>query len=140
MDNWEQEFRKWIAHIDVPKTCPVYKFRDDHDTKGRRISLLDKWWKGGILLMGYEMFRILVNSDVQYSHYLVNPGPSLVVADEGHRLKNKETELYKYLQCLKTHSRIILTGSPLQNNLEEYWCTINFASPNYLGKSEDFKR
>ncbi|CAG8453973.1 15682_t:CDS:2 [Acaulospora colombiana] len=138
--NWEEEFKKWIKQIDVSNTCPVYKFRDDHDTKERRISLLEKWWKGGILLMGYEMFHTVVNSDSRYSEFLLKPGPSLVVADEGHKLRNKDTGLYRDLVRLRTPSRIILTGSPLQNNLEEYWCTIDFACPNFLGKFENFRK
>ncbi|RHZ88595.1 hypothetical protein Glove_22g109 [Diversispora epigaea] len=145
LDNWENEFKKWISAIDSDKckSCPVFKLGDSYRYPTQRFDLLEKWKNGGILIMGYEMYRYLVTADAQceqYSRYLLNPGPSLVVADEGHMLKNKERILPEVLKGLKTPSRIILTGSPLQNNLEEYWCTINFVCPNYLGKLEDFKR
>ncbi|CAG8848954.1 34437_t:CDS:2, partial [Racocetra persica] len=92
------------------------------DFKERR-DLINKWKKndkGGVFIINYEMFRQLVMSEIDGSEFrecLLNPGPSLVVADEGHILKNKETQLQEALMHLKTPSRIILTGSPLQNNL-----------------------
>ncbi|CAG8462605.1 3948_t:CDS:10, partial [Diversispora eburnea] len=144
-ENQSPRISRSVASIDSDKckSCPVFKLGDSYRYSAQRFDLLEKWKNGGILIMGYEMYRYLVTADAQceqYSHYLLNPGPSLVVADEGHMLKNKERILPEVLKGLKTPSRIILTGSPLQNNLEEYWCTINFVCPNYLGKLEDFKR
>ncbi|CAG8668809.1 8136_t:CDS:10, partial [Cetraspora pellucida] len=149
IDNWENEFTSWLSEIDRKEHIfSVYKLGEIKDYKERR-DLINKWQKnekGGVFLINYEMFRQLVMSEIdddcrsEFRECLLNPGPSLVVADEGHILKNKETQLQEALMHLKTPSRIILTGSPLQNNLIEYWCTIDFVCPNYLGSLEDFKR
>ena len=72
-----------------------------------------------------------VQSDIR--KYLLSPGPDLVVADEAHLIKDNRGATRNALTKIQTRRRIALTGSPLQNNLEEYWCMVNFVRPRFLG-------
>ena len=62
----------------------------------------------------------------------------MVIIDEGHLLKNAETRLNGVASSIKTLRRIILTGTPLQNNLVEYYVMMSFVKPNLLGSDGEF--
>lgn len=64
-----------------------------------------------------------------------------IIVDEGHKLKNQNS---KFAQTLGTHyesdCRLLLTGTPLQNNLSELWALFNFLLPSVFSSSEDFEK
>eukprot|EP00933_Yihiella_yeosuensis_P041085 TRINITY_DN35525_c0_g1_i1.p1 TRINITY_DN35525_c0_g1~~TRINITY_DN35525_c0_g1_i1.p1 ORF type:complete len:1432 (-),score=477.17 TRINITY_DN35525_c0_g1_i1:154-3870(-) len=62
----------------------------------------------------------------------------LVVCDEAHRMKNISTLLGKSLRRLKSRSRILLTGTPVQNALQDLWAIMDFAQPGLLGNHATF--
>lgn len=65
--------------------------------------------------------------------------PDLVIFDEVHRIKNMDNKMFSTLNNIKCKRILILTGYPLQNNLLEYWCMMDFLQPKYLGNLQDFK-
>ena len=77
--------------------------------------------------MGYEMFRNLAVSKrtkkaknrESFRRFLLNPGADIVVCDEGHVMRNSKSSLSAIVNQVKTRLRIVLTGTPLQNNLHE---------------------
>lgn len=93
--------------------------------------------QAGCLLLGYEAFRVLVfyhnskKSQSTYSNeeleklrksihkYLLDPGADLVVCDEGHMIKNQKSTTSHAVNKISTKRRIVLTGTPIQNNLKE---------------------
>lgn len=78
-----------------------------------------------MILLGHEAFRILVQKNTeqvikdQIKEYLLDPGPDLVICDEGHVIKNPNSAISRAVSKIRTHRRIVLTGTPIQNNLKE---------------------
>lgn len=144
--NWVNEFNVWLpkdTDVEVYELASV-KGKD----KDYRVYTLKSWFEGGgVLIIGYDMYRNLTNEtnkrikgkarDV-FMRSLVKPGPQLVICDEGHLLKNETTALSKAMNRIETRRRVVLTGTPLQNSLLEYHCMIQFVKPNLLGTKKEF--
>lgn len=87
-----------------------------------------------ILVIGYEMFRTYAEA--------LNTVNSLEVllCDEGHRLKNAQgTKTSTPLNNCVATRRVVLTGTPIQNNLDELYAVVHFAIPGFLGTLKEFK-
>lgn len=87
-----------------------------------------------VLIIGYEMFRTYAEA--------LNTMSSLevLICDEGHRLKNAEgTKTIQALEKCCATRRLVLTGTPIQNNLEELFAVVHFVVPGYLGTLKEFK-
>lgn len=108
----------------VPLLFHPHRYKQNLERSHR----IDEWHKdGGVLILGYDMFRNLSNETSRikkkqkdiFQRGLIDPGADLVVCDEGHLLKNAKTSLSKAVNRIRTLRRIVLTGTPLQNNLNE---------------------
>ena len=64
----------------------------------------------------------------------------MVICDEGHRLKNFDNLTYKALNLLQTRRRILLSGTPIQNDLLEYFSLVHFVNGGILGSVSDFRK
>ncbi len=65
----------------------------------------------------------------------------LLVVDEGHRLKNTAgTKVLTALNSLNCNTRLLISGTPIQNNLSEFYNVANFVLPNILGYLNEFRR
>ncbi|KAI9818015.1 MAG: DNA-dependent ATPase protein rad54 [Phylliscum demangeonii] len=86
-----------------------------------------------VLIVSYETLRLNVDE-------LKNTPIGLLLCDEGHRLKNGESQTFTALNGLNVDRRVILSGTPIQNDLSEYFSLLNFANPNLLGTRNDFRK
>uniref|UniRef100_A0A667WSJ9 DNA helicase n=1 Tax=Myripristis murdjan TaxID=586833 RepID=A0A667WSJ9_9TELE len=144
--NWAHEFKMWQEKMgkDKIKVTELATIKRPMD----RFSAVSRWQKiGGVLIIGYEMYRNLSlghnvpNEQMknEFHRALVNPGPDFVVCDEGHILKNEASKISKAMNAINTRRRVALTGTPLQNNLVEYHCMVNFIKENLLGSLKEFR-
>lgn len=133
--NWVNEFNIWLKDIEGREDIYVYEINKLKQNVDRANKLMEWHNDGGIMILSYDMFRNLTNDtgsrfrkkikeSLQTS--LLDPGPDLVICDEGHLLKNEKTSISKAMMRLRTLRRIVLTGTPLQNNLKECELVLDF--------------
>ncbi|KAJ6877208.1 protein CHROMATIN REMODELING 20-like [Populus alba x Populus x berolinensis] len=143
LHNWRKEFMKWTPS----ELKPLRVFMLEDVSRERRVELLAKWRaKGGVFLIGYSAFRNLsLGKNVKERNMAremcsaLQDGPDILVCDEAHIIKNTRAETTQALKLVKCQRRIALTGSPLQNNLMEYYCMVDFVREGFLGSSHEFR-
>ncbi|KAM4726999.1 transcriptional regulator ATRX-like isoform 1-T1 [Anableps anableps] len=144
--NWVSEFKRWQYNLgeDKVKVSELATIKHNLD----RLRALQRWQRdGGVMIMGYEIYRILSQNSKSIDEEwkkelkspLVDPGPDFVICDEGHILRNESSNISKAMNAIKTQRRVVLTGTPLQNNLVEYHCMVNFIKKNLLGSLSEFR-
>ncbi|XP_026086145.1 SWI/SNF-related matrix-associated actin-dependent regulator of chromatin subfamily A member 5-like [Carassius auratus] len=123
--NWMNEFKRW-----VPSLRAVCLIGDRNErTAFIRDTLLPGEWD--VCVTSYEMLIIERAVFKKFNwRYLV--------IDEAHRIKNEKSKLSEIVREFKTTNRLLLTGTPLQNNLHELWALLNFLLPDVFNSSEDF--
>lgn len=124
--NWWREFRKWVGK----ERIGVFMFND----KRSRITDFTKGRSYSVMVVSYEKLRI-VQDELQKGH-----GVDIVIADEGHRLKTAQNKAALAIKSLNTERRIILSGTPIQNDLAEFHTMVEFVNPGLLSKYSKFKR
>uniref|UniRef100_A0A8C5VQ81 RAD54 like n=1 Tax=Microcebus murinus TaxID=30608 RepID=A0A8C5VQ81_MICMU len=71
---------------------------------------------------------------------LTNQPPCLDSSQHGHRLKNSENQTYQALDSLNTSRRVLISGTPIQNDLLEYFSLVHFVNSGILGTAHEFKK
>lgn len=128
--NWRKEFKKWIGD----ERLRVF----DVNNKSRTINEFLKTVNSGthypVLIISYDTYLTCAEA-------LKNVKFDLLICDEGHRLKNPKSKTYVAItDNIATSRKILLTGTPVQNNLEELYALANFVNPNVFGNYSRFKR
>ncbi|EOD24129.1 hypothetical protein EMIHUDRAFT_238958 [Emiliania huxleyi CCMP1516] len=136
---WCGEAEKWSERAKM--SYFYYHVKAEQPLK-KRIATLREWARdGGVAVIGYEALLALVKGKAreQAVPLLQQPGPDLIVLDEGHRIKNMQSKQHAALAAVRTRRRVILTGTPLQNNLNEYHAMVDFVRPALLGTVPEFR-
>lgn len=93
-------------------------------------TIVDKG-KFDVIVTSFEGVRLCLNSLKKIKwHY--------IVIDEAHKIKNEDSQLSQVVRKLHTECKLLLTGTPLQNNLHELWSLLNFLLPEIFSNSELF--
>ncbi|XP_076030630.1 nucleosome-remodeling ATPase imitation SWI isoform X2 [Oratosquilla oratoria] len=123
--NWENEFKRW---------CPTLKavcLIGDQETRAnfiRDVMMPGEW---DVCITSYEMC-------IKEKSVFKKFNWRYMVIDEAHRIKNEKSKLSEIVREFRTTNRLLLTGTPLQNNLHELWALLNFLLPEVFSSSEDF--
>lgn len=123
LSGWAAEVKRFAPKIRVLKYTGSKQER-------QKISLKNDY---NLILTSYEI------SIKDFSKFSAVSWKYLIV-DEGHRLKNSECLLIKVLKRLNTLNRLLITGTPLQNNLNELWSLLNFILPDVFHDLELFQQ
>ncbi|XP_029985665.1 DNA excision repair protein ERCC-6-like [Sphaeramia orbicularis] len=129
--NWTKEFSKWT---------PGMRVKEFHGTSTRdRTRNLEKVQRrGGVLITTYSM--LLHNWQDLASHQGREFCWDYVILDEAHKIKSTTTKTAKCASSIPSKNRVLLTGTPVQNNLQEMWALFNFACQGaLLGTAKTFK-
>ncbi|ORX79931.1 hypothetical protein BCR32DRAFT_28972 [Anaeromyces robustus] len=122
--NWKKEFNKWIGDERI-KVLIVESKKDILTiTLGRIYS---------VIIIGYEKLRSLYEDLAKVSF-------DIIICDEGHRLKSAQIKTALAIKSLNIPKRIILSGTPIQNDMGEYYSMVDFVNPGILGSLQSFKK
>ncbi|PKS07502.1 hypothetical protein jhhlp_006106 [Lomentospora prolificans] len=125
LDNWKREFAKWTPEVNVLVLQGAKEER--HQLINDR--LIDEDFD--VCITSYEMV-------LREKAHLKKFAWQYIIIDEAHRIKNEESSLSQVIRLFQSRNRLLITGTPLQNNLHELWALLNFLLPDVFGDSEAF--
>ncbi|BFG41805.1 hypothetical protein CerSpe_280790 [Prunus speciosa] len=131
VSNWEAEIKKWVGErVHLIALC--------ESTRDDVVSGIDRFTGPRspiqVLIISYETFRM------HSTKFSQSESCDLLICDEAHRLKNDQTMTNQALAALSCKRRILLSGTPMQNDLEEFFAMVNFTNPGILGDAAHFRR
>lgn len=125
LGNWILEFEKF---------CPdfrVVRFHGDQDSRAKIAATQLVVNRFDVCVTSYEI-AILEKGALRKFHW------RYLIIDEAHRIKNENSVLSQVVRMYTSQNRLLITGTPLQNNLHELWALLNFLLPDVFSSSEDF--
>ena len=128
VSNWEDEVKKWTGNLD--KHLQTYSLRKV--TRDFRETEIEKWGReGGVLFVTDQLFL---------NHYksIVDCQPEILCLDEAPTMiKNSKNKVAQKLQTISSKRRLLLTGTPLQNNTTEFYELIQFVRPGAIADAKN---
>ncbi|AKG23307.1 DEAD/DEAH box helicase [Calothrix sp. 336/3] len=125
LGNWEREVRKFAP------TLKVLQYHGDKRPKGKTFTETVK--KYDLVITSYS----LIHRDLKTLQTVNWQG---IVLDEAQNVKNAEAKQSQAVRQLEASFRIALTGTPVENRLQELWSILDFLNPGYLGNKQFFQR
>ncbi|VDL84867.1 unnamed protein product, partial [Nippostrongylus brasiliensis] len=125
LKNWMNEFAKWCPSITA---CCIIGDEKERNEVIHDVILPQKF---DVCCTTYEMV-LKVKTQLKKLVW------KYIIIDEAHRIKNEKSKLSEVVREIKSKNRLLITGTPLQNNLHELWALLNFLLPDMFSSSEDF--
>ncbi|KAM3588764.1 chromatin remodeling complex Adenosinetriphosphatase [Umbelopsis sp. WA50703] len=125
LHNWEKEFAKWV---------PDFNAFVLHGSKEKRNETI----KDRLLPMDFEVCITSYEMCLMEKSHFKKISWQYIIIDEAHRIKNENSMLSQIVRAFNSKNRLLITGTPLQNNLHELWALLNFLLPDVFSSSEDF--
>mmetsp|Transcript_1980 Transcript_1980/g.9517 ORF Transcript_1980/g.9517 Transcript_1980/m.9517 type:complete len:1025 (+) Transcript_1980:3026-6100(+) len=127
LGNWMNEFKRW---------CPMirpFKFHGNQEARAaQKAKYLDPVNGFDVCVTSYEMV-IREKNALKKFHW------RYLIIDEAHRIKNENSRLSMVMRTFACNNRLLITGTPLQNNLHELWALLNFLLPEVFGDAGQFE-
>ncbi|XP_071736756.1 protein CHROMATIN REMODELING 35 [Rutidosis leptorrhynchoides] len=137
---WKKEFARWQV-----ENIPLLDFYSQKaDNRAQQLEVLKQWAnERSILFLGYKQFSTIVcdndRSSVAVScQEILLKCPSVLILDEGHTPRNKETDIVTSLEKVQTPRKVVLSGTLYQNHVSEVFTILNLVRPKFL-RMEDSK-
>ncbi|AFZ58002.1 helicase [Anabaena cylindrica FACHB-243] len=125
LGNWEKEVNKFAP------TLKVLQYHGDKRPKGKAFTEITK--KHDLVITSYA----LIQRDIKQFQSV---SWQIIVLDEAQNVKNSDSKQSQAVRQLETTFRVALTGTPVENRLQELWSILDFLNPGYLGNKQFFQR
>jgi len=125
LGNWEREVRKFAPNLQA------WQYHGDKRPKGKKFAELAN--KQDLVITSYS----LVHRDLKS---LQGVSWQIIALDEAQNVKNPEAKQSQAVRQLESTFRVALTGTPVENRLQELWSILDFLNPGYLGNRQFFQR
>lgn len=132
-ENWSNELDRWCPQLQVINYSGSQDERKDFRLWWNNSKYKEEVDKVDIILTTYNQ----INSNKLDRAFYRNISLQYIIYDEAHMLKNMTTQRYQSLMQNKAEYRILMTGTPLQNNLIELMSLLIFVMPNMLGEMQE---
>ena len=126
LHNWINEFKKW---------CPVIRTIKFHGTKEQRADQKARMTRKGAFDVCVTSYEMVIKEKATF----LATKWKYVIIDEAHRIKNEKSVLFSVVKRLDTAYRLLITGTPLQNNLRELWALLHFLLPEMFSSADAFE-
>lgn len=127
LGNWMNEIKRW---------CPdmrAIRFHGNQDERQHQAKNLIQYGKFDTVVTSYEVV-------IKEKSHLSKFSWRFLIIDEAHRIKNENSLLSQIVRMFTTQARLLITGTPLQNNLHELWALLNFLLPDVFSSSDVFQK
>ncbi|XP_061406540.1 LOW QUALITY PROTEIN: SWI/SNF-related matrix-associated actin-dependent regulator of chromatin subfamily A containing DEAD/H box 1A-like [Lethenteron reissneri] len=126
LDNWTRELEKWCPDLKV-----LLYSGSQEERRQLRTDILHKQVDFNVIVSTYQAAITNLDDRSLFRRLPIN----CAVFDEGHMLKNMASQRYQHLMTINARRRLLLTGTPVQNNLLELMSLLNFVMPRMFSNS-----